>query len=643
MNRLFKFLSLGVVVALLGVAAMSVMAQDDLVEPSAPGEGGVIVEANLGSGDPPTFNPITSGDSASSDVIQWMYPDITALDPATLVSTPGAASGLAESWEYDETGTVLTLNLRQDMFWSDGTQITAADWIWAVDAVRSGTTSSPRTSSLYQLDDGTVAGGPIHSVEALDDFTIEVRLGVVARDDAGEVMLDADGNPELIAACDALEELNDIAVVPSHVFSEAFGEDYAAMDSDPYFFPSTDNGPATFGPFTDPFLEFGVLTSLIADQNFTDTSALDYVAPGEWIYQNVADSNVEYERFLAGDFTISGISANNQNDFRALADETGDFNYVEYPGNGYVYIGLNQADPNNAQAGADEDGNVIDQGIHPVFGDVLVRQAFAHAVNTAEIIGTQPTEDSPATGILEGNGYAIATHDHAVFSETSDIMAENGVAPREYDPELAMSLLEEAGWVDTDGDGIRNCQGCLYATEVDPSYEGSDLTFALVTNAGNVLRESIGETVTAQLAEVGFNVDFQANEWGNVLDGLYGQSIDALIIGWSLGLPWQPSGTMRAFFSISNDLPGSGFNYISYSNPEFDALLDEADSLAGCDPDERNALYAQAQQMLFDDQVYVFLYYGNTMVAAQSSVENFDPLPYASQWNIDDWVISSDG
>ena len=88
---------------------------------SPPGEGGTIIYANLGD-DPSTFNPIISSDASSSDVHDWMYPDIIALDDVTLNEVPGAPDGLAESWEFDESGTTLTIHLRQDMFWSDGEQ-----------------------------------------------------------------------------------------------------------------------------------------------------------------------------------------------------------------------------------------------------------------------------------------------------------------------------------------------------------------------------------------------------------------------------------------------------------------------------------------------------------------------------------------
>lgn len=147
-----RFLLIGLCLALLGAAVLPVLAQ-------GPGEGGVITTENIG-GDPSTFNPLLGSDTASSYVYGWLYPAIHGLDPATGAPTPMVDGALAESWEYDDTGTVLTIHLRQDLAWNDGTPITARDYLWAVDAVRSGLTSSPRTYVFDTLADGTPAGGP---------------------------------------------------------------------------------------------------------------------------------------------------------------------------------------------------------------------------------------------------------------------------------------------------------------------------------------------------------------------------------------------------------------------------------------------------------------------------------------------------
>ncbi|MCU0514575.1 MAG: ABC transporter substrate-binding protein [Anaerolineae bacterium] len=223
MKRFVRFLSLSVALALLGSALLPAIAQDA----ATGGQGGTIVEANIGD-DPSTFIPTIGSDTSSSAVYGWLYPSIIALDDRTLEEAPGADGGMAESWEYDETGTILTINLRQDLVWSDGTPITANDYVWAFNATKSGVTSSPRTNVIYQLDDGTVSGGAIFSVEAVDDFTLRVTLGVADTDDTGALV-------GIKPSCTALSDINDITPVPAHVFGPTFDADLTGMDADPYF------------------------------------------------------------------------------------------------------------------------------------------------------------------------------------------------------------------------------------------------------------------------------------------------------------------------------------------------------------------------------------------------------------------------
>lgn len=591
------------------------------------GEGGVIITDNTG-GDPNTFNPLLSNDTVSSTVHSWMYPDIIGIDVRTLQIAPRidpetgdvnpyVGQALADSWEWDESGTVLTLYLRQDAYWSDGTQITADDYLWAANAVKSGETSSPRTTVFARLDNGERAGGSVVDIEKVDDFTLRVTLGSVEFDEEGNVT-------NIVPNCIAISDLDDIAVVPSHIYEERFGSDYTLMDEDPFFVPS-----ATFGPFTDPFFEAGVQVSLLAEENYPD-ALLGYVSPSEWVAENVGDTTIAYERFLAGDFTWTEIPQERQNEFRALAENQG-YQVFEYGDNGYEYMAYNLADPENPRPGYDENGDPIDQGLHPVFGDKQVRIALAHAVDTQAMVGTAPNEETgePASGILEGNGLQAVTHN----SDISWVDPE--LEPYAYDLELAQEMLREAGWYDDDGDGLIECNDCLYAREVDPEYNGTPFEFTLITNAGANARERTGQTIRENLGQLGITVNFEAIDFGALVSTITAQRFDAVLIGWNLGIPFDPDG--RWAFSATSDRPGAGFGITSYNNEELNELWEQATTLPGCDESERSELYRQAMRILYEDQPYMFLYSGNQMDAAQPYVEGWDPLPLVPTWNIDAW------
>ncbi len=593
MKSISKWLVLGLCLALLGTLVIPVIAQEDI---SGPGEGGIIITGNTAD-DPATFNPLLANDTSSFDIVQWLYPALFTVNWQTGESEPNQPGGLAESWSYDETGTILTINLRQDLAWNDGTPITSADYLYAVNAVRSGQIDNSYASTFETMADGSPAGGKVASVEAPDPYTVVVTF------------TEAD--------CVAFESVNDIQVVPAHVFQELYGEDYAAMMEDPRSIPTV-----SFGAFKDIEFAPAQRVSLVADQSYPD-SLLGYVSPEEWVYLSVPDENVETERFIAGEITVLAVPSTRQNDFKtdpALAD----FKTYEFTGNGFTFFAMNTADPSNPQPGLDEDGNALPQIPHPVLGDVLVRRAITQAVDMDAIL----------EGIRDGNGIKVATH----TIPTSWVY--NPDLQYTFDTAAAQALLDEAGWVDDDGDAStpRVCQNCLYAREVDPAFEGSPLSLKLRVPEGGVVGSQIGEFFKASLDEIGFSTDFQAIDWGSAfLPELTGQTFDMALLSWSLGLPVEPDVT--DFYTPAVDVPGAGFNFTSYYNEELNQILAEARVVPGCDPEARKALYLRAQEILFNDAPYYYMYVTESMTAVQPNLENWNPTPYSRIWDTDAWAL----
>ena len=511
MNGNRNWLFWGVLAALMAVLALPIAAQDDMG-----GMGGVVVEGNWG-GDPITFNGILSSDSVSSLVIGRIGIDLLAFDPETETPAPGGRRGMAASWEYDETGTVLTVHLRDDIFWSDSTPITAADYLYSTDAIRSGETSSTRDSMFIEK------GGSIVSIEAPDDRTVVITLGVE----------DEEGN--LLPNCAAL--ISDVAgpfasVIPAHVWQEAIGEDFALMDEHEY----NQAPPVSAGPFT--FSEFrpGEQVTMVANQDFSD-ALLGYVNPSAWVLQTVADHDTEVDRFLAGDFAIvSPPQARNQE----LRDNP-DLQILETTSTGVAMLMFNLADPTNPQPGLDEDGNHIDQGVHPLFGDLRVRQAIAMATDKDAII----------EGVLQGEG--IPAHANTYPRSWAYPPDLEGYP---YDPDGALALLNEAGWEDIDGDGILEATADNEFIPADMNDGDFEFRFRLNTNAGNPAREQIGQITVDQLGEIGIIVEYEAIDFGTLLGEIYGQTFDAIIVGAGSGL--EPDGSLNAWYGPAADNPTPG-------------------------------------------------------------------------------------
>ncbi len=197
----------------------------------------------------------------------------------------------------------------------------------------------------------------------------------------------------------------------------------------------------------------------------------------------------------------------------ATAEQDPDLTRFQYNDDGYNYIGINLANPANPQNGRDENGNLIPQDPHPILGDVRVRQAIAHAIDYQSIIDN----------ILLGQGYPIGAN----VLPTIEWAVDKDIKPYTYDLEAAKSLLEEAGWVDSNGDGIRE-------------KDGKEMKLSLMTNAGNTTREDIGVYVQDQLKQIGIDIDFQAIDFGTLLDRMDAQDYDMYLLGWT-GLGCDPN------------------------------------------------------------------------------------------------------
>jgi peptide/nickel transport system substrate-binding protein len=575
MNKLIRIATISMLVVFIA-SILPVSAQET-------GSGGVIIEPNFGD-DPKTFNPIIANDGTSSNAISRMYPDFIAVDSDTVQYQGGAKGGLVESWDISEDGLTYTFTLRDDLAWSDGVSITSADVVWFLDAALSGETTSPR----QQMIDSIV------SYEAPDDYTLVIEF--------------------IEESCTSIDILSPIVPVPAHVFEEVFGDDYTNMEENDY-----NLNPLVTGGETFIFSNFrpGEQTTLIANPDFPDAE-LGAVIPEGWIFKVVTDQVIQMEQFFSGDLTwVASVPQANRDDVAARG-EAGEFQTFETPAGTIRFLSLNVADPANPQDGLDEDGNAIDQGHHPVLGDVRVRQALNYGMNFAEI----------NEGAFFGTSIPVASH-----VRPTDWSFPAGLDVYPFDAELAMGLLDEAGFTDTDGDGVRECNGCEYAED------GTPLAFSVKTNAGNTSQEALYTIMQDNWNELGFDITVEFLEFNTLIDEFTAQTYDAIGIFWGLSTPASPDEITDIFLPAA-DVLGSGYNTQSYSNPRLTELIESARTLPGCDLEERKAMYGEAYQILRDESPWIWISTGNVLLAAQANVENWDPKAGGSRWNIDAWMAS---
>lgn len=255
-------------------------------------------------------------------------------------------------------------------------------------------------------------------------------------------------------------------------------------------------------------------------------------------------------------------------------------------GNSYTYMGFNLK--------------------HKPFDDVRVRKAINYAIDKQEIID----------GVYLGLGINIASP-----YKPGTRWSNPNLKPYPYDPAKAKALLKEAGFVDSNGDGIFE-------------RDGKPFSFEIITNQ-NKEREKSAVLIQRRLKEVGIDVKIRAIEWASFISRFIKTGdFDVVVLGWGLGLdPDQYN-----IWHSSQQAPGQ-FNFIGYNNPSIDKLLEQG--RLELNPDKRMKIYHEFARVLLEDSPIVYLSAGYGLTAIHKRVKGIDnPAPPAGVgWNSYDWYI----
>lgn len=584
-----------VLIFALSLGAVAVSAQE-------PGQGGLIVWGNQrGSANIGALVQLQCSGVDCADPNALMYPSLIGLDPSTLAFEPFDGEGgnlvknaLANGWEVSEDGKVYTVTLRDDLTWNDGTPITAQDVMFSWGMIQN--------DGLVELSSSYLpAKTAIANVEYVDDYTLKFYFDV--------------------AECTAINRIALVPPTPAHAYGwtmDATDFDWASVATS-----TLRREPAvTSGAFQWARSEPGTAIYFVPNPNYADPVNGIGVMPSGLVYLDVPDYNVMAERLLAnlpGD--VNYMHEPNNSVVPTLRD--GGANLFEAPGSVWHYVALNVADPTNPQMGKDENGNFIDQGHHPILGDVRVRQALQYAVNIDEVIAS--AQNGNASPMVAGTIPSAFTL-HPTLER------------RPYDLDAARALLDEAGWVSTGaplvagGDGLRTCQGCMYAEE------GTEMFLDIM--APDQPRTNAAVILQADFARLGIDVEVRTLDFNTMYDNNMGaQTFDLAVAGWRGGVPFNPD--QRSFFGVDADIFGEqyGFNFGSYQSERFEELNALVATVPGCATEDIQAVAYEIQELLWDEQPYLWLYAVNSAYAVNSLVEGFDPFPAQGAWNVDAWIV----
>jgi peptide/nickel transport system substrate-binding protein len=506
-----------------------------------------------------TLNPIYTNMWFSTTAMDlylsppWFIDENSNPVPVLVTEIPNAENG-----GINEDGSVITLNLRDDITWSDGEPITSADFVFTYDMIMD-PANTPSSRFPYDVH--------VKSVEAPNATTVVVTYN----------------SPYAPWLTNLFQTT---APLPEHILQPVFDSegtlDNAAWNRAP---------DVVSGPFLFEEWEPGSHMSFVRNDNyFGEPASLDGV-----FIRFVPEDATVVASLVSGDTDVGTFLA--YGDTEAL-EESGNVNIVLVPSS-YNEGWFFNVDPATA---------------HPAMTDINVRKALSMAVD----------RDKINTDLNRGLTFTPGS-----YWQDTPYMRPDAASPS-YDPEMAAQLLDEAGWVDSDGDGVRD-------------KDGVKLELRFVTNQRQI-RVDVQVIAQQALANIGVALTLE-NYPTEVFFASYADDgptargrYDIQEFSSSTAFP-DPDVARFLCSEIASDAKPEGSNDQGYCNPQLDELLIEQSQTV--DFDSRVALFHQIDQIITDDVIWVGVWYDPDLWAISNKYENTrvsgaDPL-----WNIANWAIAS--
>jgi peptide/nickel transport system substrate-binding protein len=535
---------------------------------------------------PTTLNPHLSVGSKDQAASRIVYEPLATYD-ARGVMVPFLAAEIpsVENGGVAADGRSVTWKLRHGVNWADGEQFTADDVLFTYEYI-----TNPQVGAATA---GDYAG--IERLEIIDDYTVRIHF--------------KDVTP---AWSDPFVGVRGM-ILPRHIFEPFAGANAAAA---PANLIAIGTGPYMVSEYIneDTLIIGG---DAVSTNRIIFTPNLYFREPNKPFFSAV-------ELHGGGDAALAGqaVLVEGIADFAwNIQIEAGLLEQMLAVGKGVgvnpsaafvEYILINFTDPNEQTTSGERSSLEYP---HPFLTDERVRQAIAHAVDRDAI--------------------------HALYGDTGPISTNVLTAPPQfesatpypypYDLERAKQLLDEAGWIDTNGDGVREKAG----TRLRVTYQTSI----------NPVRNATQEIVKAALEQIGFEVELKSID-ASIFLGPVGDNTntrrhfyaDLEMFAYGGRSP-DPGAAMQAWTCAQIAQQANnwgGANWGRYCNPEYDALY--AQVVHELDPAKRQELFIQMNDLLIADVALIPIVKRPFTSAVANDITGLDPTPWDQDvWNIKDW------
>jgi peptide/nickel transport system substrate-binding protein len=538
-------------------------------DPGKPVTGDWLVVHSLS--DPEQLNPLTSNDAASSTILQYIFQSLLTRDPRTLELKPL----LAERPAISADKLTYTFRIRRDARFQDGQPLTGEDVLFSIKAIKCPLVNAPFLRVYFNS---------VINARLVDPFTIEFNIK----------------EPYFLNE----SVLGGIDVLPRHYYDpESLLKDVSVADFDKpidrqpenvkrfadQFNKNYSRHPMGSGPYRLAGWQTGREIELVRDPKYWGygKEGVDQPLVDKQKYRIINNMDAALVTLKSGGLDEMGLTPIQH--VRGTSSERfkREFQKYEYFAPNYTYIGWN----NN----------------HPIFRDRRVRKAMTYLTNRRQMVRS----------ILFGLGEVVEGPIYFFRPEY-----DKSLPSYPFDPSKALDLLKEAGWSDTDGDGI-----------LDKTIDGqkAPFRFEIKINSGNTTRKSVALTLQDELKKHGIDASVREIDWTIFLSDVKARKFDAVILGWSMSVS-EPD-AYQVWHSSQADNRGS--NHIGYKNARVDQILEQY--RREFDPQKRIELYREFQRILSDEQPYTFLFVNKSVAAVQRRFRGIEVFPGGIR-PIDWWV-----
>lgn len=530
--------------------------------------------------DPESLNPLTSNDVASSQVLSNIETQLLTLHPETLKPIPVVATDLPVVAEDHLT---YTFHVRNDVTFSDGKPLTAEDILFSLKAIKDPEVDAAAMRNYYDS---------VIDARALDPYTVEFRCREpYFRNDTvlGQMPIlprhfyDSDGLLEGISAAELArwDSLGPEKKARAVQFAERFNRDFhrRVLGAGGYVLDH---------PGRD----------LITGERVVLRRRRDFWAPGDSLRGDGWVDRIFFRVINNPDAALVALKASTL-DLMSLnplqhLKQTGTpgfrdrFEKVIAYSPTYSYIGWNET--------------------RPIFRDKKVRQALAHFIDRDRIIEK----------VLFGFGEKVNSSVYLFRPEYNKNLT--GYA---FDPAEGRRKLADAGWRDSNGDGV-----------LDKTIDGkpTPLRFEIIFNSGNQIRKNVGLIVIDEMKRAGVAASLREVDWSILLEKVEHFDYDAVILGWAFS---AGDTDLYQIWHSSQAVPG-GSNHVAFKNAEADRILEQY--RREFDEGERIRLYMHLQEIIEEEAPYAFLYIPKGISAYDRRYRNTRWYPTGGP-NLNEWWV----